>query len=191
MSKEQKSVVLIIPGQPGILKNSKKIVSIPLKGSKRCPNCKKFDKTFSKLLPSDKAERIKKHSVKELYRQWKHTAINFPIDVKMEFFVAWKSDGQADLSNLYQLPEDAMQAAGVIVDDNLIKSHDGSGIIAMCGDDDDPCPLRTPLKSGKNKGQLRDDCGAVAKCQFEKVVITITRAKAVSRVMPWSEEDQC
>lgn len=32
----------------------------------------------------------------------------------------------ADLSNLYQGPEDALQKAGVILDDNLIESHDGS-----------------------------------------------------------------
>jgi Holliday junction resolvase RusA-like endonuclease len=31
-----------------------------------------------------------------------------------------------DLSNLYQLPEDCMEEAGIIVNDSLICSHDGS-----------------------------------------------------------------
>jgi Holliday junction resolvase RusA-like endonuclease len=31
-----------------------------------------------------------------------------------------------DMSNLYQLPEDCMQKAGVLFDDNLIENHDGS-----------------------------------------------------------------
>ena len=29
-----------------------------------------------------------------------------------------------DLSNLYQLPEDCLQQAGIIENDNLIESHD-------------------------------------------------------------------
>lgn len=29
-----------------------------------------------------------------------------------------------DLSNLYELPQDCLQAAGIILDDNLIESHD-------------------------------------------------------------------
>ena len=31
-----------------------------------------------------------------------------------------------DLSNLYQLPEDCLTKAGIILDDNQIQSHDGS-----------------------------------------------------------------
>lgn len=34
-----------------------------------------------------------------------------------------------DLSNLYELPQDCMQAAGLLKNDNLIQSHDGSRIV--------------------------------------------------------------
>lgn len=33
-----------------------------------------------------------------------------------------------DLSNIYQLPEDCLKLAGIIVDDSQIQSHDGSRI---------------------------------------------------------------
>lgn len=34
-----------------------------------------------------------------------------------------------DLSNLYELPQDCMQAAGLLKNDGLIRSHDGSRIV--------------------------------------------------------------
>lgn len=37
----------------------------------------------------------------------------------------------ADLSNLYQLVEDSLEASGVLLSDNLIESHDGSK--RLCG----------------------------------------------------------
>jgi len=60
-----------------------------------------------------------------------YTAINEPIWVIMHFYFDnfYNKDGTLnkklpDLSNLYQLPEDVLQEAGIIHDDNLIHSHD-------------------------------------------------------------------
>jgi Holliday junction resolvase RusA-like endonuclease len=61
--------------------------------------------------------------------------ITKPISVKFIFWfpmtVYFTKKGQrnkkiADMSNLYQSPEDALQKAGIIFDDNLIENHDGS-----------------------------------------------------------------
>lgn len=57
--------------------------------------------------------------------------INEPIKVTMRFHYPYTKKGLIpkkimDLSNLYQGPEDALQKAGVIKDDSLIESHDGS-----------------------------------------------------------------
>lgn len=72
----------------------------------------------------------------EKYRQ-NLTTIDGPVWVIFHFYCSnfWlkpkrKSDAQrmnmkmGDLSNLYQMPEDCLQAAGVIQDDSLICSHD-------------------------------------------------------------------
>lgn len=59
--------------------------------------------------------------------------INVPVHAKFIFhmntlFTKKKmlAKNGPDLSNLYQLPEDVMQAVGIIENDNLIFSHDGS-----------------------------------------------------------------
>lgn len=61
--------------------------------------------------------------------------ITFPVQVTMRFFFAKEkfftkagtiNKKLPDLSNLYQLPEDCLQKAGIIYDDHLICSHDGS-----------------------------------------------------------------
>lgn len=47
-----------------------------------------------------------------------------PVAVRFLFFI--KGHKKYDLSNLYQGPEDALVAAGILKDDTLIESHDGS-----------------------------------------------------------------
>jgi len=47
-----------------------------------------------------------------------------PVLVKMHFFL--KGKRKIDLSNLYQGPEDALQAAGILQNDEVIAGHDGS-----------------------------------------------------------------
>lgn len=40
-----------------------------------------------------------------------------------------RSKKLGDLSNLYQLPEDCLVKAGILIDDSIIQSHDGSRIL--------------------------------------------------------------
>lgn len=75
------------------------------------------------------------------------TPFNFPLHVQFTFIFPTKvffcntgkrrgeiSGRIPDLSNLYQLPEDCLQAAGIIEDDQLIYSHDGSRRQSLDGD---------------------------------------------------------
>jgi len=50
--------------------------------------------------------------------------ISEPVTVEFLFFI--EGHGKFDLSNLYQGYEDAMVQAGILADDSLIMSHDGS-----------------------------------------------------------------
>jgi len=47
-----------------------------------------------------------------------------PVLVEFHFFL--KGHARFDLSNLYQGPEDALQAAGILKNDEVIAGHDGS-----------------------------------------------------------------
>jgi len=51
--------------------------------------------------------------------------MNFPLHLKMTFFLS-NHQSEPDLSNCYEGPQDALKRAGVIVDDKLVRSHDGS-----------------------------------------------------------------
>ena len=51
-------------------------------------------------------------------------AIWEPVEVSFVFHL--KDKAKYDLSNLYQGPEDALVKAGILADDSLIESHDGS-----------------------------------------------------------------
>ena len=78
----------------------------------------------------------------EFRKQWQlycdslkrdYSPIGFPIHIKMIFFMDnfYNKSGSVnkkmpDLSNLYELPQDSLQKAGVIEDDRLVYSHDGS-----------------------------------------------------------------
>lgn len=51
-------------------------------------------------------------------------AITTPVHVRFLFYR--KTKRKCDLSNLYELPQDALTKAGILADDSLIESHDGS-----------------------------------------------------------------
>ena len=177
-------MMLIITGHPGILKNNKRAFRVPMKGSKKCPACGNQTKTSMRVLPSKNAEIAKKEAIPELMCQWRHFnrgPIDEPIIAEMEFYVAWKDGRRADLSNLLEMPQDCMSAAGVISDDSIIMGHGNSRIIPMCSLEDVPCPKREKFKAGPRKGQLKDDCGAVKKCPYERTEITITPAAEIER----------
>lgn len=48
------------------------------------------------------------------------------IPVQITFLFYRKTHRRCDLSNLYELPQDALVKSGVLQDDALIESHDGS-----------------------------------------------------------------
>jgi len=52
------------------------------------------------------------------------SAINEPVAVEFLFFIEGR--GKYDLSNLYQGPEDVLEQVGILANDSLIMSHDGS-----------------------------------------------------------------
>ncbi len=82
-----------------------------------------------KLRSAEASLKLKLRS--EANKQSLFLPIDEPIWVIMHFYFDnfYNKDGSMnkklpDLSNLYQLPEDVLQEAGIILDDNLIHSHD-------------------------------------------------------------------
>lgn len=149
---------LTIKGHPAILKNSKQVVTI--KGRK-VP------------IESKAARRYRKSAMPQLKQQWAgKPPIAERVNAAIVSYGAWKEDGgnTPDASNLYQMPEDLLQAAKVIEDDRQIVSHDGSRRVCLC---DLACPLKQKYKAGPKKGQLKPDCGAIQKCPFERVEIEL------------------
>lgn len=105
------------------------------------------NKRTGQLFPGKSSRLVKAENnlVKEFrdqWWQWKNTdpdrvatPINYPINVMMLFYFNkahyYTKKGNInkklpDLSNLYQLPEDCLQKAGVIENDHYICGHDGS-----------------------------------------------------------------
>lgn len=50
--------------------------------------------------------------------------LTYPLHIKFLFYR--ENRRHADLSNLYEFPQDVLQQAGIIANDCLIESHDGS-----------------------------------------------------------------
>lgn len=50
---------------------------------------------------------------------------SFPLHIEMHFYFKDRQ-GEADLSNLFEGPCDVLKQAGIIVDDKLVDSFDGS-----------------------------------------------------------------
>lgn len=105
-----------------ILKNSKQIRRT------------RAGKTF--LTSSTKAIKAKNdlvHTLKALRSRNQLQTISEPVIMKCTFvfdnYYTKKghiSKNLPDISNLYQLPEDCLEAAGIIENDRLIDGHDGS-----------------------------------------------------------------
>ena len=159
MAKRKRSEVrLTIPGVPVVLKNSRRIVTNKYTGKK-----------ILKL--SKRAEVYKEVAVLLLRTTWAWRPITGPVNLAIVSFGPWKraSDNIPDASNLYQMPEDCLEAAGVIANDRQVESHDGSRRVCMC----DACFERSLYKSGPKKDACKPDCGAVKKCPFPRVEIVI------------------
>ncbi len=125
---------LVIEGRPFVLKNSKKVIIRAVRlsrepYSRRCPRCSAPLSISPTVIPSTAAEAYKADATLQLRRQWSQQFGNaIPPDIEINAaIVTYRADRRrADASNLYQMPEDAMQAAGVLTDDYQIRSHNGS-----------------------------------------------------------------
>ena len=149
---------LTIFGHPVVLKNSKQIVVV-------------HGRRIIKSNP--RVEAYQHKAVAMLCQQWsERPPITVPVNAAIVSMGAWKrgNDNLPDASNLYQMPEDLLESAGVLENDRQIDSHDGSRRVCLC----DSCENRPRYKAGKKKGEYKPDCGAVKKCPHERVVITIT-----------------
>lgn len=102
----------VIPGRPGILKNSKKI----------CRN-KSTGRAFLKA--SDKYEIWAAMARLHILKSGQQQKIAIPINLKCVFYFV-NHAYEPDLSNAYQGIEDLLQQCNVILQDKLIYSHDGS-----------------------------------------------------------------
>ena len=149
-------VKLTIPGCPVVLKNSRRLIT---------------DKTGRRReLPSAKASAYMDAAVLLLREQWSGPPITGPVNLRIRSYGPWRRDSGTlpDASNLYQAPEDCLQAAGILANDRQVESHDGSRRICLCDD----CDRRGKYKSG----EWKPNCGAVGKCPLARVEIRITEA---------------
>ena len=94
-------------------------------------NSRQIQKNFRTGKPfigkNDRLKNAEKHAVMELISQRNArgaSSISSFVNAKFSFYLPTKR--LPDLSNLYQLGEDAMQKAGILEDDKLIAGHDGS-----------------------------------------------------------------
>jgi len=104
----------IIPGAPAIKKNSRVIRKSFVTG-------KPFLGKSGKLVA---AENLAAYELIDQKNRLRLVMIDFPVTVKFSFYLPTRTT--PDLSNLYQLPEDALERAGILENDRLIFSHDGS-----------------------------------------------------------------
>ncbi len=133
----------VINGQPIVQKNSKTVRVMPARGkpgSHRCPHCSGGIHAVMTL--SKAARKWRGSAVQQLAAQWPYRQ-SLPPNVLLNAQIVsyMKTRRTPDASNLYQGPEDAMQeeAAGVLVDDSCIASHDG------CRRDYDPKKPRVEI----------------------------------------------
>lgn len=106
------------------------------KNSKQIAYNRKTNKTF--IRSSDKALFLQKWLIQKLTAEKlkkRIDTISQDISIKFIFYFpesiyytkqGIRSKKVADISNLYQLPEDVLQKVGIIENDSQIESHDGS-----------------------------------------------------------------
>lgn len=111
-----KELRLVIKGRPGIKKNGRPIF--------------KDRRTGRRFLgKSEQLQGMEANAEADLWEQ-KTAArgVVFPITEKLHatFLFYRDTHAPADLSNLYELVQDALQKTGIIKNDTQIESHDGS-----------------------------------------------------------------
>ncbi len=98
----------------------------------------------------------KKHLVELLvYKNYK--PIKTTVNARIISYISKKStdENRPDLGNISEYPQDLLQQAGMLKNDNLVATLNGSRIVFLC----DNCPKRPIIKSGKHKGERKDSCG--------------------------------
>jgi len=101
-------MALVILGPPRTKKNHGRIV----RAGKRL-----------RLLPSLAQVDWAKSAIRQLRQQWRAPTFTTPVSVKARFF---RDRAVGDLVNYFQALADALEHAGVVVNDRLIVSWDGS-----------------------------------------------------------------
>lgn len=105
-------VTIVLPGKPETKKTSNQIAFN-----------RKTGRRF--ILPSKAYLAWEKKCCWLLTLLWRHAPIDYPMHVKARFY----RDLRPDLDNLKHGVADVLQKAGVIKNDRLIKSWDGSRLI--------------------------------------------------------------
>lgn len=103
-----------IKGTPEVKKNSRTVVR---------------NRRTGRMFPikSSKLQGAETNAYADLMEQKRRSMalpISTPVNVCFIFYRATRH--RVDLSNLYELPQDALQKAGILENDSLIESHDGS-----------------------------------------------------------------
>ena len=122
---KMKSLKITIPGNPVTKKNHSDFVTIPIKGSTRCPTCKKFHKTMTRLLPSKAYTAYQAEAVGYLPVM---PPIESPVNVKCLYYM--ENHRKVDLTNLIAATHDILVHYHILADDNfnIIVSVDGSRV---------------------------------------------------------------
>ncbi len=117
---------LVVLGASRVLKNNKqaaavgfKVVENPKPRTPKCPECRTPIRGIVTVRSSDAAKRFMDEAILQLRVTW-NRKFRSPIVTYLP------SSQTPDASNLYEGPQDALQAAGVIENDQQIQTHDGS-----------------------------------------------------------------
>lgn len=126
---------LVVRGRPFVLKNSKIVSTLVTRAKpgvrtrKFCPGCRLPLQVIPQVLPSQQAKAYLEDATLELRAQWSaifREPIREDVEVNAAIRTYRATLHKADASNLYQAPEDALQHAGVVVDDYQVRTHNGS-----------------------------------------------------------------
>jgi Holliday junction resolvase RusA-like endonuclease len=90
------------------------------------PPSKKNSKVWTGkyLVSNSKYQKWEKHAILQAKTQWKGAPLDTWLRMTAAFYLP--TARKSDLSNLYEAPQDMLEKAGILTNDNLIVSHDGS-----------------------------------------------------------------
>lgn len=95
-----------------------------------------------------------------------------PLHTKFTFYGFWDENNgkRPDLNNLYDAPLDWLEGAGVIANDRLVRSHDGSRLKFVCAD----CPWYCAESNRRLKSTSRlKRCPGTGRCDKAGIEIQI------------------